>query len=332
MLSTAARLLRLLTLLQARASWAGPELALRLEITARTLRRDIDRLRSLGYACRSSGGVAGGYHFGAGTTVPPLMLDGDEAVAVALALRTAAGATVKGIEDAGQRALVKLEQALPTRLQRRVKALDRSIVRLPDTGPSVTMSAVAALAAACSDQVEARFRYRDHGGQSSARVVEPYRLVHMERRWYLLAWDKQRDDWRTFRVDRIEDPAVSERRFAARPLPAGDAGAYVAHAASAGPYRFRASVILHAPIGDVRPRMPATSGQLEPIDDRRCRLHLAAPKLEGLAVMLGALDLDFEVEQPPALVALLGRAADRLRRASRLRRARPPRRPTPSPT
>ena len=204
MLQTSARLLRLLSLFQAQRYWAGAGLAERLEVTARTLRRDVDRLRSLGYPVNSTSGAAGGYQLGPGATLPPLLLDDDEAVAVAVGLRTAAGGTVAGIEEASLRALSKLEQVLPSRLSRRVAALYSFIVPLANAGPTVDAGTLSAIAAACRDHEELRFRYHSRDGSPSVRAVEPHRLVHTGRRWYLAAWDTDRNNWRTFRVDRIQ--------------------------------------------------------------------------------------------------------------------------------
>ena len=316
MLQTSARLLRLLTLLQARESWSGPELCERLEVIPRTLRRDVDRLRTLGYPVHSSSGIAGGYRLGAGATLPPLMLDDDEGLAVAVGLGSAAGGTVSGIEDASQRALAKLEVVLPARLRRRLANLRSSILRLADTGPTVALGAVAALAAACSERAAVRFRYRDHQGGDSVRTVEPHRLVHMERRWYLVAWDQARKDWRTFRVDRIGAPAPTGARFASRAAPDDDVGSYVTRSVSWSPYRHHARVIVRAPIETLRERISAASGRLERIDKKSCRLYVGAPSLDALAVILGALGADFQVEEPRALVPHLRGMAARLRRAA----------------
>lgn len=317
MLQTSARLLRLLTMLQTRRSWAGPDLAERLEVTARTLRRDIDRLRSLGYPVHSTSGTAGGYSLGAGAALPPLMLEDDEGIAVALALQTAAGSSVTGIEDAAQRALSKLEQVLPNRLRRRIKTMRSSIVRLSDTGPMVDLSAVSALAAACEAQREIAFDYNDHHARFTRRSVEPHRLVHMERRWYLVAWDKERTDWRTFRVDRIRPPLENGAAFRPRSSPDDDVGAFVSRSVSTGPYPYRVQVIMRAPLATVRERIRASSGALEAIDARRCRLRTGGKSLESVAIWLACTGIDFEVEDPPELLEHLQRAEKRLARIAR---------------
>ena len=211
MLETSARLLRLLSLFQGRRYWSGAELSERLEIVPRTLRRDVDRLRSLGYPVNSTSGAAGGYQLGAGATLPPLLLDDEEAVAVAVGLRTSASGTISGIEEASVRALSKLQQVLPARLRRRVSALHSFILPLDRAGPMVDAEALTTIAGACRDYETLRFRYNSRDGVASDREVEPHRLVHAGRRWYLAAWDAGRNNWRTFRVDRIE-PRISKGR------------------------------------------------------------------------------------------------------------------------
>ncbi|RCV50191.1 helix-turn-helix transcriptional regulator, partial [Marinitenerispora sediminis] len=192
MLETSARLLRLLSLLQTHRDWTGAELADRLGITTRTVRRDVEKLRTLGYPVHAAPGVAGGYRLGAGAALPPLLLDDDEAVAVAVGLRTAAGGTVAGIEESSVRALAKLEQVLPSRLRHRVTTLHAVTVAVPDSGAAVAPDVLTAIAAACRAHERLRFDYRDHAGQPSVRDVEPHRLVHTGRRWYLVAWDTDR--------------------------------------------------------------------------------------------------------------------------------------------
>src|SRR5256885_4875469 len=216
MVGTSARLLRLLTLLQSRRSWTGGELCGRLEVTARTLRRDVDRLRSLGYPVHSNSGVAGGYQLGAGATLPPLLLDDDEAVAVALGLRTSATGAVSGIEEASVRALLKLEQVLPPRLRGRLAALHGFLLPLQRRGPTVDAARLSFLANACRDHDGVRFMYHDRTGAPSTRSVEPHRLVHTGYRWYLAAWDLTRNDWRTFRVDRVQGKLRTSLRFKPR--------------------------------------------------------------------------------------------------------------------
>src|ERR1700756_3190812 len=262
MVQTSARLLRLLSLFQAQRYWSGAELSRRLEVTGRTLRRDVDRLRSLGYPVHSTSGIAGGYQLGAGATLPPLLLDDEEAVAVSLGLRTAASGTVTGIEEASLRALMKLEQVLPSRLRRRVSALHSFIVPLAAARPRVDFKTLSAIAAACRDHQGLRFRYRGRAGEPTSRAVEPHRLVHTGFRWYLVAWDLARRDWRTFRVDRIDSRLSSGLRFTPRQPPDGDFAVYVARSVSYTQYTQRARVTVHAPIATVAQRVPATAGML----------------------------------------------------------------------
>ena len=218
MLDTSARLLRLLSLLQSRPDWTGPELAERLGVTTRTIRNDIGRLRELDYPVDARAGVAGGYRLGRGASLPPLLLDDEEAVAVAVGLRTAAGSAVSGIEDASVRALMKLQQVLPSRLRHRTRAFEAA-VQAPVPGPLVDAEVLTLLASACRDREVVRFDYRAHDGRSARRRTEPYRLVSHHRRWYLVAWDLDRDDWRTFRLDRVTPRTPTGPRFAPRPIP-----------------------------------------------------------------------------------------------------------------
>src|SRR5437016_8160914 len=220
MLETSARLLRLLSLLQARRDWTGTELATRLGVTARTIRNDVDRLRGLGYPVDARPGVAGGYRLGAGGVLPPLLLDDDEAVAVAIGLRTAASGSIAGIEETSIRALAKLQQVLPSRLRHRVSAFQSYALAMPSRGPRVDPDVLTVIASACRDHERLRFDYRAHSGTASRRTVEPYRLVNDRRRWYLVAWDTDRDAWRTFRVDRIELRTTAVPRLKPRALPA----------------------------------------------------------------------------------------------------------------
>jgi predicted DNA-binding transcriptional regulator YafY len=320
MLQTSARLLRLLSLLQARRFWTGSDLASRLEVTERTVRRDIDRLRTLGYPVDATSGVAGGYQLAAGAVLPPLLLEDDEALAVSIGLGTAASSTVTGIEEAALRALVKLEHVLPMRLRRRVNALRSAIVPLTRTGPSVDSALLSVLASACRDREQVLFRYADKSSKSSDRTVEPQGLVHTGHRWYLVAWDVNRDDWRTFRVDRIAGSASVGRRFAPRPPPnEGDLRAYVSRSLSTSAYAFQASILLHAPLELVAERVSPAAGVLERIDAKHCRLLAGAPSLDALALWICLIGVDFEVEQPPELVrhlrvlhARMGRALPQL--------------------
>lgn len=317
MLDTSARLLRLLSLLQVRRDWPSAALAERLGVAVRTVRRDVDRLRSLGYPVESTPGVAGGYRLGPGAEMPPLLFDDDEAVAVAVGLRTAVGGGVAGIEETSVRALAKLEQVLPKRLRHRVNALQTYTVPLARSGPTVPAAVLTAIAATCRDHERLRFDYRDHDGAVSLRAVDPHRLVHAGGRWYLVAWDVDRDGWRTFRVDRMEPRIPTGPRFAPRDPPEGDVAAYVTKGLASALWRYRVTVTLHAPAATVAGRLPPSAGLLEPVDERTCVLHTGADTPQQLALYLGLLDVDFDVTEPPELVAQLRRLSARYDRACR---------------
>ncbi|WP_462387019.1 helix-turn-helix transcriptional regulator [Acidovorax sp. Q11] len=311
MLSSSTRLLRLLSLLQTRAHWMGPDLAERLEVHPRTLRRDIDRLRQLGYPVQASSGVAGGYAFRAGQALPPLLLDDEEALAVSIALRTATAGAVGGIEEPALRALVKLEQAMPARLRKRVDALRSAILPLTRTGPVVEASVLATLASACRDQLRTEFTYEDGQGRSAQRSVEPQGVVHTGQRWYLVAWDRVRNDWRTFRIDRIVgDPQVGAH-FAPRASPdGGDLKGYVSRSISAPHHAEQARVVLHAPYAVMARRIPPSAGVVSTLGKgQRCQLECAAN--DSLVYWLMALDVEFEVLAPASLKERLRVAGER---------------------
>ncbi|WTW93052.1 YafY family transcriptional regulator [Streptomycetaceae bacterium NBC_01309] len=317
MLETSARLLRLLSLLQTHRDWTGTELADRLDVTARTVRNDVERLRNLGYPVHATRGAAGGYRLGAGASLPPLLLDDEEAVAVAVGLRTAAGGTVSGIEETSLRALAKLEQVLPNRLRRRVNALQTYTVPVPgQEGPRVDAEVLTTIAAACRDHERLRFDYRDHSGAETLRNVEPYRMVNWGRRWYLVAWDTQRDDWRIFRVDRVSPRSPTGPRFTPRDLPAEDIAEYVSACVAAAPWRTRVRVTVKAPAAEIAARVPGFAGSVEPLDDETCVFSTGADNPETLAIWLGMLGADFTVENAPELVDHLRSLADRYARAA----------------
>ena len=313
---TSSRLLQLLSLLQTRRDWPGAELAERLGVTGRTIRRDIERLRGLGYPVQSLTGPAGGYRLRAGTAMPPLLLDEEEAIAIAVGLRTAARASVTGIEETSIRALVKLEQVLPAHLRRRVAALGSATVAPPSDGPTVDPQHLTTIAAACRDSECLRFRYSSREGAETLRDVEPHTLVNLGRRWYLVAWDRHRDDWRTFRVDRLDRPAATGVRFAARALPAEDAAAYVQQSITGAFSRFEARVTVHAAAGEIVRRLPHLAGGLTPIDAHRCEYRTSDVDLEWLALRIAMLGVDVDVHEPPELIAHLRALARRLRRAA----------------
>jgi predicted DNA-binding transcriptional regulator YafY len=316
MTATSGRLLQLLSLLQARRDWTGAELAERLEVSGRTIRRDIDRLRELGYPVDSLTGPAGGYRLRAGTAMPPLLLDDEEAIAIAVGLRTAARASVTGIEETAVRALVKLEQVLPAHLRRRVSAVSAATIAPPVDGPTVDPQHLTTIAAACRDTERLRFAYCSRDGIESRRQVEPHSLVNLGRRWYLVAWDCGREDWRTFRVDRVDRPASAGVRFSPRPLPAGDAATQVRRSISGAPYRYEARVTLHAGADEIAGRIPAHWGAVEAIDDESCTYRTGDDDLRWLALRIAILGVDFEVHEPPELVEHLYELGRRLTRAA----------------
>ncbi len=285
-------------------------------MTPRTLRRDVDRLRRLGYPVNSTSGTAGGYQLGAGATLPPLLLDDDEAVAVAVGLRTAAGGTVTGIEEASMRALSKMQQVLPQRLRRRVTALHSFILPLANKGPLVDAEILSAIAAACRDCETLKFSYHSRDGAASEREVEPHRLVHTGRRWYLAAWDTNRGNWRTFRVDRIAPRLKTGPRFAPRQPPEGDFAAYVSRSVAFTPYPYQATIKLHASVEDVAERLPPGAGTLEAVDGVSSLLHTGAFSLDTLSVYLAFIGFDFEVVGPPELIDRVRSLAERFARAA----------------
>ena len=315
MLSATARLIRLLSLFQAQRSWTGADLAARLEITERTLRRDVDRLRSLGYTVDSTSGVAGGYRLGAGTAMPPLLLEDEEAIAVALGLGNPVGAS-GDIENASMRALAKLEQLMPPRLRRRLDSVRSSVVPVMHDKSPVRLKAVSFLAEACTDRLELRFGYRDHHDALTERTAQPHRVVQAGRRWYLLAWDVAREDWRTFRLDRIVEPEPTGERFTPRRLPHGDVAAYMEHALKVSPYLHHAQVVVHAPVEALEPYLGWVGGTPQAVGDGSTRIATAANSLDALAVWLGCLPHDFEVESPLELVGHIALVAGRLARAA----------------
>jgi predicted DNA-binding transcriptional regulator YafY len=316
MTTTSSRLLELLSLLQARRGWSGPELADRLEVSRRTIRRDVERLRDLGYPVESLTGPAGGYRLRAGTAMPPLLLDDDEAIAIAVGLGTAARASVTGIEETAVRALVKLEQVLPAHLGRRVRALSSATIAPAVGGPTVDPQHLTVIAAACRDAECLRFAYQTREGIDSRREVEPHSLVNLGRRWYLVAWDRGRADWRTFRVDRLARPSSSGVRFTPRRLPARDAAAYVEQRIAGVPNRYEARVTLHAPADRFAGHVPAFWGTIEARDAHSCEFRTSDDDLGWLALRITIFGVDFEVHEPPELVEHLRTLAGRLRRAA----------------
>jgi predicted DNA-binding transcriptional regulator YafY len=315
MLETSARLLRLLSLLQARRDWTSAELAAKLGVTTRTIRNDINRLRDLGYPVEARPGVAGGYRLGSRGALPPLLLDDEEAVAVAVGLRTAASASITGIEEASVRALAKLQQVLPSRLRHRVSAVQSATLSMPSPGPAVDPDTLTMIATACRDHELLRFGYRSHSGTATRRSAEPYRLVNDRRRWYLVAWDTGHDDWRTFRVDRIQPRPPAGPRFAPRPLPPDEEiMARVARGVGEATWKYRAKVIVQAPAAYVRGRLPIPVA-VQPLGEDRCSFEPGSDHPEMLALHLGLLDADFTVVDSPELVDALRKLSRRYQRA-----------------
>jgi predicted DNA-binding transcriptional regulator YafY len=316
MKETSARLLRLLALLQTRREWSGADLADQLGVSTRTVRRDVDKLRELDYPVHAVKGVAGGYRLGAGAALPPLLLDDEEAVAVAIGLRTASGSGVAGIGEASLRGLMKLEQVLPARLRHRIDALRIAAVLTPGFGPPpVDVEVLTTIAMACRDRHRLRFDYRSHNGDPTARDVEPHELVTWTRRWYLVAWDADRADWRTFRVDRMILRTPNGPRFARRDLPGGDPAEFVARGnAERRPYQ--TTVRLHTPADSDEARSCVTYGRIEPVDAHTCLLHAGADSPHALLFLLGTLTIDFDVDPASDLAAYLRRTATRFHHAT----------------
>jgi predicted DNA-binding transcriptional regulator YafY len=315
--NTSSRTLRLLSLLQTRRYWPGEELAGQLRVSPRTLRRDIDRLRELGYPIQAQRGVAGGYQLAAGSALPPLVVDDEEAVALALCLHTAAqgagaqgaGApgAVEGIAEASVRALAKVVQVMPARLRRRVQAL--GAVTVPAGWEAVGGAAretvdpevLTTLALACRDTERVRFSYTAAGGEQADREVEPHRLVLLGRRWYLVGYDLDRQDWRSYRLDRLAAPNGTGVRFRARELPGGDAAAFVRAGVQSARTGYEIEVIVEAAASVVRERIGRWSSVAE-IDAGRCRVRMTADMLEWPVLGLGMVGAEFQVISPPELI------------------------------
>jgi predicted DNA-binding transcriptional regulator YafY len=320
MVQTSARLLALLSLLQVRREWTGQELADRLEVGPRTIRRDVDKLRSLGYPVEAAPGVAGGYRLGAGGELPPLLLDDAEAVAVAVGLRTAAAGGIAGIEETSVRALSKLEQVLPNRLRRRVSALSDATSTFGVEGPQIDADVLATLAGACRDRTRLRFAYIARDDKASQRNTEPQAVVYSGYRWYLVAFDLDRDDWRTFRIDRIRGRVRAGERGARRTVPGGDPAAFVKERlrgvreadALAEPGRIR----LRVAAASVRGRIPMRYAAVEPDGDDACIVTSRTRWSHGFLVWMATLGEPMEVLDPPELAEAARTIAQRLSAAA----------------
>ena len=315
MASTGARTLTLLGLLESRRYWAGPQLADRLGVSLRTLRRDVERLRDLGYPVIAARGVGGGYQLGTGSNLPPLVLDDDEAVALVVGLHTATDSEVTGVAESSVGALAKTLALMPPRLRRRADAMRAVTVPAPRAAARDTVESgvLDAVAAASFDVVRLSFTYAARDGVVSERYVEPYRLVVLARRWYLVAFDLDRDDWRTFRLDRMTEPRATANRFDPRVLPA-DPAAFVQQGIESAPRGLEVRVVVDAPAALVIERIGRWA-TVEPVDAARTRVTMIADELEWPMLALDRLGADFRVESPPQLLDHLERLGERYRRA-----------------
>jgi predicted DNA-binding transcriptional regulator YafY len=326
-IQTSARLLALLSLLQERREWSGPELARRLEVGPRTIRRDIGKLRELGYPVDAAPGAAGGYGLGPGAEMPPLLLDDAEAVAVAVGLRSAAAGSIAGMEETSVRALAKLEQILPGRLRRRVRDVGAALSAFSFDGPRIDPERLAALAAACRDATRLRFDYAARDGAASHRDVDPAAVVHSGARWYLVAFDRERDDWRTFRVDRIDGALRPGGRGVRREVPGGDPGAFVKSQIRHGdtvdgePGRIRAFV----PGAELAPRVPRQHATVAADGPDRCIVTTVGPWRREFLVWMALMDVDIEVLGPPELAEQAAIVVRRLTAGRSSRTSAPPR-------
>jgi predicted DNA-binding transcriptional regulator YafY len=320
MVDSSGRLLRLLGLLQRRAAWSGTDLAERLEIDTRTVRRDVEKLRVLGYQIAGTPGAGGGYRLGGGTEVPPLLFEDDEAMAVAVVLGVSATAAVPGIERGALAALTKLDRLLPPRLRVQLTALRAATVPLVSPTELLPIESLVLLAQACDSHQLAMFSYRASSGLETQRRVEPHRLVATDRRWYLVAYDLERDDWRTFRVDRVSALEVRGHTFVPRPL--ADPARMVAEGIATAPYAHRAVVILNSPLEDVARLVTPHTGVLQDLGERT-KVELGYDDLDWVAGYLVGLGLEFEVLEPAPLREHIGVLAERLGRSHRSERAMP---------
>jgi predicted DNA-binding transcriptional regulator YafY len=324
MANTSSRTLRLLSLLQTHRHWPGEELADRLDVSVRTLRRDIDRLRELGYPVEASRGVDGGYRLAAGAALPPLVIDDDEAVAIAVGMQAVAQGSVAGIEEAAVRALTKVVQVMTPRLRHRVDAL-RAVTESASWGdsPAAVESAVLiAVAQVCRDTERLEFGYVTRGGEASQRHVEPHRLVPVGRRWYLMAYDLVRHDWRSFRLDRLTAPRTTGVRFRTRELPTPDAVEFVRAGIDAQPTSYAVEVRIHAPAAVVETRIGRWAST-EPIDDEHCLLRMTADTLDWPTMALGSIGAEFTVLAPAELAQQVREWGARFERAAKRADRRP---------
>jgi predicted DNA-binding transcriptional regulator YafY len=313
MITTSARLLRLLSLLQSRRHWTARDLYERLQVSGRTVRRDVERLRELGYPIHASPGLGGGYSMRPGSAMPPVLLDDDEAVAVAVAMRAAAG-SIGQMDEAAMGVLAKIDQVMPARLRKRASSLHSVTVSLPGVQDVPVADALMQIAGACRDQKKLTIDYADRAGRQTARQIEPVRLAHTGRRWYLVAWDLERKDWRTFRADRIGRVVASGNRFVSRKLPQ-DVVKFVSQSISYEPYSCRARLKLAGSVGEMAKRIPSWIGMLEPLDAQHCVLSVGAPSPAALAGFMLMAGVDFELLDAQELLPQLRTVARRLSHA-----------------
>lgn len=310
------RALQLLSLLQTHRLWRGAELAERLEVTERTVRRDVDRLRELGYPVDATSGTEGGYRLATGAHMPPLVLDDDEAVAVAVGLRYAAEAAIGGMEESSLRALTKIEQLLPDRLRRRVSSLHSSVtsMRWATDDDVVDPEALSVLAAACRDGEEVRFDYRRRDGEDSRRLVEPHQLVTAGRRWYLVAWDQRRHDWRTFRLDRLRHPRLAGGRFTPREIPGGDAASFVATSLGSIPRPHEATLAINTTFAELEDVLRWVDHTPVETEAESCVIKIHGHDLDRLALTIARIALTAPVAtiDPPDLAETVRRLATHL--------------------
>ena len=313
--TTTGRVLQLLGLLQSRRVWSGDELAERLGVTGRSVRRDVERLRDLGYPVHASKGHGGGYQLGAGAALPPLLLDPDEAVAMAVCLRVAAGGSVAGVGESALRALTKLDQVMPSRLRSQVAAVHDATTTLM-TGQSdelVDPDVLMTLARASRDHEHVNAGYVDRAGNTTQRRLEPYQLVTTGRRWYLLCFDRDRDDWRSLRLDRMADVVARGTTF--RPREAPDAARYVRRAITASPYRYVARVRYQASKEVVAQSFSDASADIEVDGPHTCIVTMGGDDPVRMVPWLALPGVEFEVLEPPEIAAAVRDVAERLMRA-----------------
>ncbi|MDN6352179.1 MAG: YafY family transcriptional regulator [Corynebacterium sp.] len=311
-MTTSTRILELLGLLQTRRHWSGEELSTRLGVSQRTLRRDVDGLQELGYPVITTRGTGGGYQLGAGAALPPLVLNEDEAAATVLGLKDVATGNHAVPADAAISALAKIVQVLPVRIRGRISSLVAVAAEPGTEGQTITdVTALTTVALACRDSDTVTFTYESNRSSRSLRTVQPHKVVTVENRLYLVGWDLDRGDWRTFRIDRITAPRRIGKRFAPRNLPVDDPIDYVGSQLGSIPTRYRVHATVHAPPGRVRDEI-AHYGVVEPRDDDSCDLFIAAESLEWATFCLCAIDAPFIVHGPPEAIEHLHKRAERL--------------------